>query len=364
LYGRLFTYMEYRLSLITENVVTMSNDNHISAIISTIQDEIQKFSQTIESTANHTNLLAVNATIEAARAGEAGRGFAVVASEVKSLANKTSENSKNFRTNVFTKIKEQTERLEEGFRERDNNRLSEMAQTLVQLIVRNLYERTADVRWWATDEAFYKCLEDVSADSCAHAANRLGIINKFYTVYMNLVLADANGRVAAVSRPGIYKIGQGADVSNLSWYRRALATSAGDQYVVDDIYDDPLHNGKPASVYAAAVRRGGELRGKVLGVLGVFFDWQAQSRVIVKDEPNLSAEEWKYSRVMLLDSKQRIIAASDGIGMYSRFPLETGKAVKGHFTDRNGDTVAFARTLGYEEYDGLGWYGVIVQKAQ
>ena len=24
--------------------------------------------------------------------------------------------------------------------------------------------------------------------------------------------------------------------------------------------------------------------------------------------------------------------------------------------------VAFAKTLGYEEYDGLGWYGVIIQK--
>jgi len=340
----------------------MSNDSQISTIITTIQNEIQKFSQTIESTANHTNLLAVNATIEAARAGEAGRGFAVVASEVKSLAGKTSEDSKNFRTNVFSRIKEQTERLEEGFRERDANRLSEMAQTLVQLIVRNLYERTADVRWWATDEAFYKCLEDASPDNCAHAAKRLGIINKFYSVYMNLVLVDANGKVVATSRPGMYKIGPGADVSNLNWYRRALATSAGDQYVVDDIYDDPMHGGKPAAVYATSVRRGGELRGRAIGVLGVFFDWQEQSRVIVKDEPNLNAEEWKKSRVMLLDSKHRIIAASDGNGIYSRFPLETGKVTKGHFTDRNGDLVAYARTLGYEEYDGQGWYGVIVQK--
>lgn len=341
----------------------MSN-SQINTIITTIQDEIQKFSSTIEKIANQTNLLALNATIEAARAGESGRGFAVVATEVKSLANLTSQNAKDFRTTVFSKIKMQTEQLADEFRERDSRRLSEMSQTLVQLIVRNLYERTADVRWWATDDAFYKCLENMTPEAVAYATKRLGIINKFYSVYMNLVLVDTAGKVVAVSQPGSYKMGPGSDLSGLGWYSRAMATTAGDQYVVDDIYDDHLHNGKPAAVYAAAVRRGGEMNGEVIGVLGVFFDWQEQSRGIVKDEPNLSAEEWTRSRVMLLDNAQRIIAASDGADLYRHFPLDQSKGNKGHFFDKEGNMVAYARTLGYQEFDGQGWYGVIVQKPE
>ncbi|MBN2510486.1 MAG: HAMP domain-containing protein [Spirochaetales bacterium] len=81
-----------------------------SSVIQEIAREIENLLDIIDiinTIANQTDLLSMNAAIESAHAGDAGRGFAVVAEEIRKLAESTGENSKM----VSSSLNQITERI-------------------------------------------------------------------------------------------------------------------------------------------------------------------------------------------------------------------------------------------------------------
>lgn len=315
----------------------------------------------IQTITRQTRVLALNATIEAARAGESGRGFAVVAGEVKNVAGEVGRLASEMDAELSLALDELRAVGRRMLREVRGQRMVDLALNAIEIIDRNLYERSCDVRWWATDAALVEAAADASAARRAHAAKRLGVILSAYTVYVDLWLADREGRVIANGRPDRFPGVAGMNVAGEPWFREAIASRSGAEFAVADIAPCTALGGVPVATYAAAIRAEGEARGGVQGVLGIHFDWAPQAEQVVRGV-RLQPHEAANTRALLVDKGGRVLAASDGKGILEEviaLPREAGAF--GYF-EAGGRMIAHHATQGYETYRGLGWRGVLVQQ--
>ncbi len=309
-------------------------------------------------------MLSINALIVAARAGEAGRGFAIVAEEFKKISTEIDVIAAALESQVRADLNELTDIGGAILGHLRGQRLADLALNAIEIIDRNLYERTCDVRWWATDSAVVAAVAaGGDAGAARHASQRLKVILDAYTVYLDLWICDLSGKVIASGRPERYPAATGLSVAQAPWFTAALKTASGDDFTASDIERAPALGDAPVATYATAIREGGLTKGRPIGVLGVHFDWRPQAQAVI-DGVRLSPDERTRTRVMILDQKRRILAASDGRGVLDEIvPLNVTGGDMGSYA--LGDaTIGYALTPGYETYRGLGWYGCLVQKRE
>lgn len=307
-----------------------------------------------------TRILSLNAMIEAARAGDAGRGFAVVSNEVKMVSQEIDAISSEMESELTARLRALSCVGGAIVSHMRGSRLADLALGMIDVLDRNLYERSCDVRWWATDSSLVEALSSPSSETADHASRRLDVILSSYSVYATLVAADVHGRVAACGRRDAFPGLVGSDASKEAWFQDALRTRDGTEFSASDVSRRPEIGSKIVATYSAAVREGGDIHGRPVGVVGIHFDFEPQALGICKGV-RLRPEEAADTRLLILDRTHRVIASSDGAGVLSEtFPLDVSSGPMGSYEDKDR-IVGYALTPGFETYPGMGWFGVVVQ---
>jgi len=172
------------------------------------------------------------------------------------------------------------------------------AHYVIDIVVRNLYERTADVGFLATDRDLCEFVAGVQSNADAIHARLLAYRSK-YTVYDEIMLLDRDGNL-------LVQIDEHSEVEG-SIDPLIGHTLASERYV-ESFRATDLRPGKDkALIYSQRMLH--PQTGEVVGLLCLCFDFEQEMQGIFKSHRDPD----ERSNMLLLDSENRVIASADAL---------------------------------------------------
>ncbi len=232
--------------------------------------------------------------------------------------------------------------------------LGSCSRVAIDVLTRNLYERTADIGFLATDSEICNFAEAVESDAAvkddpqwkAKLQSRFKEYVDKYSVYHNIVVLSPTGEV-------LNQLDGENPVTHTSesFVKEALTTEAG--YVEVFRPTDLLPGDNSPLIYAYRIMS--KDGSHPVGVLCLCFRFQDECKRIF--ESLVAEDDWTI--ITMLDTSGRIIASSDPY----QFPIGV------HIETVNDDDCRIIRfggreylatsrlAQGYQGYSGPGWFG-------
>jgi chemotaxis signal transduction protein len=159
-----------------------------------------------------------------------------------------------------------------------------ISRLMIDIMDRNLYERSNDCRWWALTSEIRRILSagSLSEDDKEKITAILTYINKLYTVYTRLFIYDIKGGIVAESNLHSDPVDAVGRSVNAGYAQETFSLSSPQEYRVSQFEESWLYGGKPTYVYNAAIRHADNLN-NVVGGIGLVFDATPEFKHMLED---------------------------------------------------------------------------------
>lgn len=223
---------------------------------------------------------------------------------------------------------------------------SSISQVAIDILIRNLFERTADVGFLATDHDIREFLQTQEKDelSINYIQGRLNEYVEKYSVYKEIVLLDPAGKVQA-------HLDQNNPISHSEDPLIQATLNSREEYVETFRHSDLQPLERHSLVYSCKITATTERGSPCIGILCLCFRFDNELRgifakLLIGNDTNT---------LLILDDSDRIIASSNEEVQ----PLEKNISTRANtafWSDEDRQYLSIKTTTnGYEGFHGLGW---------
>ncbi|MGE4500048.1 MAG: cache domain-containing protein [Hydrogenovibrio sp.] len=227
-----------------------------------------------------------------------------------------------------------------------NSEIVLKSQATIDILIRNLFERTADVGFLATDDDLVDFLAnpETTENDADFIHRRIEEYVAKYSVYDDILLLDTRGQIRAKLNPN-----NPVTMSRDPIIQEALTTN--EPYTEVYRHSDLFPNKPKSLIYAKRIEATVSGESQTVGVLCLSFEFDEEMESIF---PKLSSAEEGYE-IMILDDQGSVIATNNPVihPLDKKFPVpEQMRTPKGDDKGLNYIT----QTHGYQGFKGLPWF--------